>query len=36
MKKMVLSLAAVAMLAGFAAGCAQPEKPAPAPVTRKG
>ena len=35
MKKIVLSVAAVALLAGFVAGCAQPEKPAPA-VTRKG
>ena len=36
MKKIVLSIAAVALLAGFAAGCAtQPEKPA-APVVRKG
>jgi PBP1b-binding outer membrane lipoprotein LpoB len=35
MKKIVLSIAAVALLAGFAAGCAQPTKPAPA-VTRKG
>jgi len=35
MKKLVLSVAAVALLAGFAAGCAQPQKPAPA-VTRKG
>jgi predicted small lipoprotein YifL len=35
MKKIVLSVAAVAMLAGFVAGCAQPEKPAPA-VIRKG
>lgn len=36
MKKIVLSLAAVTLIAGFAAGCAQPEKPAPAPVVRKG
>lgn len=36
MKKIVLSLAAVTMLAGFAAGCAQTEKPAPTPVVRKG
>jgi hypothetical protein len=36
MKKIVLSVAAVALLAGFAAGCAQPEKPTPAPVIRKG
>ncbi len=36
MKKIVLSFAAVALLAGFAAGCAKTEtKPAPA-VTRKG
>lgn len=35
MKKLVLSVATVALLAGFSAGCAQPEKPAPA-VTRKG
>ena len=35
MKKLVLSVAAVALLAGFAAGCAQPQKPAPA-VVRKG
>lgn len=35
MKKIVLSVAAIAMLAGFVAGCAQPEKPAPA-VVRKG
>jgi PBP1b-binding outer membrane lipoprotein LpoB len=35
MKKIVLSVAAIALLAGFAAGCAQPEKPAPS-VIRKG
>jgi hypothetical protein len=35
MKKIVLSVAAVFLLAGFAAGCAQPEKPAPT-VIRKG
>ena len=35
MKKIVLSIAAVTMLAGFAAGCAQPTKPAPS-VVRKG
>lgn len=36
MKKTVMSFVAVAMLAGFVAGCATPpEKPAPA-VTRKG
>jgi len=36
MKKLAVSVAAVALLAGFVAGCAQPEKPAPAPVIRKG
>jgi hypothetical protein len=35
MKKIALSVAAVAMLAGFVGGCAQPEKPAPT-VVRKG
>jgi len=36
MKKIVLSFAAVALLAGFAAGCAKTEpKPAPS-VVRKG
>ena len=36
MKKIVLSIAAVAMLGGFVAGCAKPDpKPAPA-VVRKG
>lgn len=35
MKKIVLSFAAVAMLAGFVAGCAKPETK-PAPVVRKG
>ena len=36
MKKIVLSLATVTLLAGFAAGCAKTEKPTPAPVVRKG
>jgi hypothetical protein len=37
MKKIVLSIAAVALLAGFAAGCAQPTPTKPAPsVVRKG
>ena len=36
MKKLVLSVAAVALLAGFAAGCAQPEKPAPAGAKQRG
>lgn len=36
MKKTILSLAAVALLAGFAAGCAKDEpKPAPS-IVRKG
>jgi hypothetical protein len=36
MRKIIFSLAALTMLAGFAAGCARTEKPAPAPVVRKG
>ncbi|AMJ58990.1 hypothetical protein [Bosea sp. PAMC 26642] len=35
-KKIVLSVATVVLLAGFAAGCAKTEKPTPAPVVRKG
>ena len=36
MKKIVLSFAAVALLAGFAAGCAKDEPKPTAPIVRKG
>lgn len=36
MKKIVLSFTAVALLAGFAAGCAKTETKPTAPIVRKG
>lgn len=37
MKKIVLGLVAVSVLAGFVAACAQPPQPEPAPpIVRKG
>lgn len=36
MKKIVLSIAAVALLAGFVAGCAKEESKPTAPIVRKG
>ncbi|SIQ06609.1 hypothetical protein SAMN05880592_101775 [Bosea sp. TND4EK4] len=36
MKKIVLSVATVALLAGFAAGCAKTETKPAAPIVRKG